>query len=203
MKLGARSWEPENHNLEIQGRRTLGRSRRFLLSQDVDPIILCFIGLSVKKPAYAFWIQYKNEYLFPDRHEVESYIKAKYVDRRFVRRPSDEQLRTKVVSLSKQEKRLSSGSEHLPPRPPPPTPKLRPGSNVSGQSGGWMDVLCQPFLFFGVLQQFPSLKLCVGDKMQRGLKAWSFCFISFYCVQKAKPASFVICDYSFFFNRMG
>uniref|UniRef100_A0A674MAG1 Arf-GAP with coiled-coil, ANK repeat and PH domain-containing protein n=1 Tax=Takifugu rubripes TaxID=31033 RepID=A0A674MAG1_TAKRU len=67
------------------------------------------------------------------RHEVESYIKAKYVDRRFVRRPSDEQLRTKVVSLSKQEKRLSSGSEHLPPRPPPPTPKLRPGSNVSGQ----------------------------------------------------------------------
>ncbi|XP_028258958.1 arf-GAP with coiled-coil, ANK repeat and PH domain-containing protein 2-like isoform X1 [Parambassis ranga] len=68
------------------------------------------------------------------RHEVEAYIKAKYVDRRFVRRPSDEELRNKVVSLSKQEKRLSSSSEHLPPRPPPPTPKLRPGSNVSGQS---------------------------------------------------------------------
>uniref|UniRef100_A0A671Z441 Arf-GAP with coiled-coil, ANK repeat and PH domain-containing protein n=1 Tax=Sparus aurata TaxID=8175 RepID=A0A671Z441_SPAAU len=42
------------------------------------------------------------------RHEVEAYIKAKYVDRRFVRRPSDEELRNKVVSLSKQEKRLSS-----------------------------------------------------------------------------------------------
>uniref|UniRef100_A0A665UNL0 Arf-GAP with coiled-coil, ANK repeat and PH domain-containing protein n=1 Tax=Echeneis naucrates TaxID=173247 RepID=A0A665UNL0_ECHNA len=69
------------------------------------------------------------------RHEVEAYIKAKYVDRRFVRRPSDEELRTKVVSLSKQEKRLSSSSEHLPPRPPPPTPKLRPGSNISGQTG--------------------------------------------------------------------
>ncbi|KAM4548623.1 arf-GAP with coiled-coil, ANK repeat and PH domain-containing protein 2-like isoform 3-T3 [Odontesthes bonariensis] len=68
------------------------------------------------------------------RHEVEAYIKAKYVDRRFVRRPSDEELRNKVVSLSKQEKRLSSSSEHLPPKPPPPTPKLRPGSNVSGQS---------------------------------------------------------------------
>ncbi|KAG7217507.1 hypothetical protein INR49_021434 [Caranx melampygus] len=68
------------------------------------------------------------------RHEVEAYIKAKYVDRRFVRRPSDEELRNKVVSLSKQEKRLSSSSEHLPPRPPPPTPKLRPGSNVSGQT---------------------------------------------------------------------
>uniref|UniRef100_A0A8C4GPV1 Arf-GAP with coiled-coil, ANK repeat and PH domain-containing protein n=1 Tax=Dicentrarchus labrax TaxID=13489 RepID=A0A8C4GPV1_DICLA len=69
------------------------------------------------------------------RHEVEAYIKAKYVDRRFVRRPSDEELRDKVVSLSKQEKRLSSSSEHLPPRPPPPTPKLRPGSNVSGHPG--------------------------------------------------------------------
>uniref|UniRef100_A0A3Q1CRP5 Arf-GAP with coiled-coil, ANK repeat and PH domain-containing protein n=1 Tax=Amphiprion ocellaris TaxID=80972 RepID=A0A3Q1CRP5_AMPOC len=68
------------------------------------------------------------------RHEVEAYIKAKYVDRRFIRRPSDEELRNKVISLSKQEKRLSSSSEHLPPRPPPPTPKLRPGSNVSGQS---------------------------------------------------------------------
>ncbi|KAM4575215.1 arf-GAP with coiled-coil, ANK repeat and PH domain-containing protein 2-like isoform 4-T4 [Fundulus diaphanus] len=68
------------------------------------------------------------------RHEVEAYIKAKYVDRRFVRRPSDEELRTKVVSLSKQEKRLSSSSDHLPPKAPPPTPKLRPGSHASGQS---------------------------------------------------------------------
>lgn len=68
------------------------------------------------------------------RHEVESYIKAKYVDRRFVRRPSDEELRHKVVSLSKEEKRLSSSSEHLPPKPPPPTPKLRAGANVSRQS---------------------------------------------------------------------
>ncbi|XP_068460252.1 arf-GAP with coiled-coil, ANK repeat and PH domain-containing protein 2 isoform X2 [Clinocottus analis] len=66
------------------------------------------------------------------RHEVEAYIKAKYVDRRFVRRPSDEELRSKVVSLSKQEKRLSSSSEHLPPRPPPPTPKLRAGQSAAG-----------------------------------------------------------------------
>uniref|UniRef100_A0A3P9NKE6 Arf-GAP with coiled-coil, ANK repeat and PH domain-containing protein n=1 Tax=Poecilia reticulata TaxID=8081 RepID=A0A3P9NKE6_POERE len=68
------------------------------------------------------------------RHEVEAYIKAKYVDRRFVRRPSDEELRNKVVSLSKEEKRLSSSSDHLPPKAPPPTPKLRPGSHASGQS---------------------------------------------------------------------
>uniref|UniRef100_A0A8C2XHB3 Arf-GAP with coiled-coil, ANK repeat and PH domain-containing protein n=1 Tax=Cyclopterus lumpus TaxID=8103 RepID=A0A8C2XHB3_CYCLU len=53
------------------------------------------------------------------RHEVEAYIKAKYVDRRFVRRPTDEELRNKVVALSKQEKRLSSSSEHLPPSPSP------------------------------------------------------------------------------------
>ncbi|KAM8875958.1 arf-GAP with coiled-coil, ANK repeat and PH domain-containing protein 2-like isoform 1-T1 [Spinachia spinachia] len=64
------------------------------------------------------------------RHEVEAYIKAKYVDRRFVRRPTGEELRDKVVSLSKREKRLSSSSEHLPPRPPPPTPKLRPGQSA-------------------------------------------------------------------------
>ncbi|XP_038858011.1 arf-GAP with coiled-coil, ANK repeat and PH domain-containing protein 2-like [Salvelinus namaycush] len=68
------------------------------------------------------------------RQEIEAYIRAKYVDRHFVRRPSDEELRFKVVSLSKQEKRLSSSSEHLPPRPPPPTPKLRPASNSSSQS---------------------------------------------------------------------
>uniref|UniRef100_A0A669F1F8 Arf-GAP with coiled-coil, ANK repeat and PH domain-containing protein n=1 Tax=Oreochromis niloticus TaxID=8128 RepID=A0A669F1F8_ORENI len=68
------------------------------------------------------------------RYRVEAYIKAKYVDRRFVRRPSDEELRSKVVSLSKQEKRLSGNSEHMPPKAPPPTPKLRPGSNASGQS---------------------------------------------------------------------
>uniref|UniRef100_A0A3Q3WHA9 Arf-GAP with coiled-coil, ANK repeat and PH domain-containing protein n=1 Tax=Mola mola TaxID=94237 RepID=A0A3Q3WHA9_MOLML len=41
---------------------------------------------------------------------------------------------SKTEKQIKQEKRLSSSSEHLPPRPPPPTPKLRPGSNVSGQS---------------------------------------------------------------------
>ncbi|XP_062411349.1 arf-GAP with coiled-coil, ANK repeat and PH domain-containing protein 2-like isoform X2 [Sardina pilchardus] len=66
------------------------------------------------------------------RHEVEAYIKAKYVDRRFVRRPSDDELKLKVVSLSKQEKRLSTSSSELaPPRAPPPTPKQRPASGAS------------------------------------------------------------------------
>ncbi|XP_041695931.1 arf-GAP with coiled-coil, ANK repeat and PH domain-containing protein 2 isoform X3 [Coregonus clupeaformis] len=70
------------------------------------------------------------------RQDIEAYIRAKYVDRHFVRRLSDEELRSKVVSLSKQEKRLSSSSEHLPPRPPPPTPKLRPASNASAATKG-------------------------------------------------------------------
>uniref|UniRef100_A0AAZ3RSZ6 Arf-GAP with coiled-coil, ANK repeat and PH domain-containing protein n=1 Tax=Oncorhynchus tshawytscha TaxID=74940 RepID=A0AAZ3RSZ6_ONCTS len=43
------------------------------------------------------------------RQEIEAYIRAKYVDRRF---------------------KLSGSTEHLPPRPPPPTPKLRPSSNL-------------------------------------------------------------------------
>ncbi|XP_041967765.1 arf-GAP with coiled-coil, ANK repeat and PH domain-containing protein 2-like isoform X5 [Alosa sapidissima] len=69
------------------------------------------------------------------RHEVEAYIKAKYVDRRFVRCPSDDELKLKVVSLSKQEKRLSSSSSELaPPRAPPPTPKQRPASGASVKS---------------------------------------------------------------------
>eukprot|EP00063_Salmo_salar_P030391 XP_014005226.1 PREDICTED: arf-GAP with coiled-coil, ANK repeat and PH domain-containing protein 2-like isoform X3 [Salmo salar] len=70
------------------------------------------------------------------RQEIEAYIRAKYVDRRFVQRPSNEELRAKVVSLVKQEKKLSGSTEHLPPRPPPPTPKLRPSSNASAAAKG-------------------------------------------------------------------
>ncbi|XP_063057928.1 arf-GAP with coiled-coil, ANK repeat and PH domain-containing protein 2-like isoform X2 [Engraulis encrasicolus] len=68
------------------------------------------------------------------RHEVEAYIKAKYVDRRFVRRPSDDELKLKVVSLSKQEKRLSNNSDPPTPKAPPPTPKQRPSSGASVKS---------------------------------------------------------------------
>uniref|UniRef100_A0A8D3DXC3 Arf-GAP with coiled-coil, ANK repeat and PH domain-containing protein n=1 Tax=Scophthalmus maximus TaxID=52904 RepID=A0A8D3DXC3_SCOMX len=31
-------------------------------------------------------------------------------------------------------RKITNSSEHLPPRPPPPTPKLRPGSNASGKT---------------------------------------------------------------------
>uniref|UniRef100_A0A8D3D2U0 Arf-GAP with coiled-coil, ANK repeat and PH domain-containing protein n=1 Tax=Scophthalmus maximus TaxID=52904 RepID=A0A8D3D2U0_SCOMX len=96
------------------------------------------------------------------RHEVEAYIKAKYVDRRFVRRPSDEELRNKVISLSKQEKRLSSSSEHLPPRPPPPTPKLRPavarGSEPRRDSLFCADELDSLFSYFDTSAKLRSMK---------------------------------------------
>uniref|UniRef100_A0A8C5CX72 Arf-GAP with coiled-coil, ANK repeat and PH domain-containing protein n=1 Tax=Gadus morhua TaxID=8049 RepID=A0A8C5CX72_GADMO len=60
------------------------------------------------------------------RQDIEAYIKAKYVERRFVRRPSDEELRTKVVSLSKQEKRLSSSNETPPMAMPAVLPPASP-----------------------------------------------------------------------------
>uniref|UniRef100_A0A8C7JLN4 Arf-GAP with coiled-coil, ANK repeat and PH domain-containing protein n=1 Tax=Oncorhynchus kisutch TaxID=8019 RepID=A0A8C7JLN4_ONCKI len=49
---------------------------------------------------------------FP-RQEIEAYIRAKYVDRRFVQRPSNEELRAKVVSLAKREKKLSAAAKGL------------------------------------------------------------------------------------------
>uniref|UniRef100_A0AAZ3S8R0 Arf-GAP with coiled-coil, ANK repeat and PH domain-containing protein n=1 Tax=Oncorhynchus tshawytscha TaxID=74940 RepID=A0AAZ3S8R0_ONCTS len=48
-----------------------------------------------------------------DSQEIEAYIRAKYVDRRFVQRPSNEELRAKVVSLAKREKKLSAAAKGL------------------------------------------------------------------------------------------
>lgn len=45
------------------------------------------------------------------RQEIEAYIKAKYVERRFVQRRSEDEIRQKVLSLSNQDKRLSGSSE--------------------------------------------------------------------------------------------
>uniref|UniRef100_A0AAR2KKY4 Arf-GAP with coiled-coil, ANK repeat and PH domain-containing protein n=1 Tax=Pygocentrus nattereri TaxID=42514 RepID=A0AAR2KKY4_PYGNA len=92
------------------------------------------------------------------RQEVESYIKAKYVDRRFVRRPSDEELRLKVVSLSKQEKRLSDCSE--PPRAPPSTPKARPES-ARRESLFCADELDSLFSYFDTSARRSSKYSCV------------------------------------------
>uniref|UniRef100_A0AAX7UMP7 Arf-GAP with coiled-coil, ANK repeat and PH domain-containing protein n=1 Tax=Astatotilapia calliptera TaxID=8154 RepID=A0AAX7UMP7_ASTCA len=96
------------------------------------------------------------------RYRVEAYIKAKYVDRRFVRRPSDEELRSKVVSLSKQEKRLSGNSEHMPPKAPPPTPKLRPaaasGAEARRDSLFCPDELDSLFSYFDTSSKLRSIK---------------------------------------------
>ncbi|KAI1891522.1 hypothetical protein AGOR_G00144670 [Albula goreensis] len=65
------------------------------------------------------------------RQEIEAYIRAKYVDKRFVRMPSPTEQRSKVIALSKQEKRLSSSSEPL----PSPTSKRLSASNLSAAAG--------------------------------------------------------------------
>ncbi|XP_026998355.1 arf-GAP with coiled-coil, ANK repeat and PH domain-containing protein 2 isoform X1 [Tachysurus fulvidraco] len=65
------------------------------------------------------------------RQEIEAYIRAKYVERRFVRKQDSREQRSKVMVLSKHDKHLKGSTEFLPPRPPPPTPKIRPASNTS------------------------------------------------------------------------
>ncbi|XP_076828480.1 arf-GAP with coiled-coil, ANK repeat and PH domain-containing protein 2 isoform X6 [Brachyhypopomus gauderio] len=68
------------------------------------------------------------------RQEIEAYIRAKYVDRRFVQKLGSQEQRSKVMVLSKQDKRLKGSVEFLPPRPPPPTPKFRATSSISVKS---------------------------------------------------------------------
>lgn len=67
------------------------------------------------------------------RQEIEAYIRAKYVERRFVRKQDSQEHRSKVMMLTKHDKHLKGSVEFLPPRPPPPTPKIRPTSNTSGK----------------------------------------------------------------------
>ncbi len=52
---------------------------------------------------------------------MEAYIKAKYVERRFVQRRSEDQIRQRVLSLSKKDKRLSGCSDARPARGPSPS----------------------------------------------------------------------------------
>ncbi|XP_030630657.1 arf-GAP with coiled-coil, ANK repeat and PH domain-containing protein 2 [Chanos chanos] len=70
------------------------------------------------------------------RQEIEAYIRAKYVERRFVTKLTSKEQRSKVIALSKQDKRLKGSVEFLPPRPPPPTPKLRTASNTTALPSG-------------------------------------------------------------------
>ncbi|XP_028832400.1 arf-GAP with coiled-coil, ANK repeat and PH domain-containing protein 2 isoform X10 [Denticeps clupeoides] len=68
------------------------------------------------------------------RQEIEAYIRAKYVEKKFVLKPTAMEQRSKVTALSKQDKRPRGIVEFLPPRPPPPTPKLRTTSSTTVRS---------------------------------------------------------------------
>lgn len=70
------------------------------------------------------------------RHEVEAYIKAKYVERRFVQRQSEDEIRQKVLSLSKQDKLLSGCSDAQPTSGPSMSkPCPASGSSVRSTDG--------------------------------------------------------------------
>ncbi|KAK3533388.1 hypothetical protein QTP70_019340 [Hemibagrus guttatus] len=74
------------------------------------------------------------------RQDVESYIRAKYVDRRFIRMPSDEELKLKIVALTVAQKRLSDSSESQARQATQQahTQKTRPasGASVKGAESG-------------------------------------------------------------------
>ncbi|XP_058257430.1 arf-GAP with coiled-coil, ANK repeat and PH domain-containing protein 2-like isoform X2 [Hemibagrus wyckioides] len=70
------------------------------------------------------------------RQDVESYIRAKYVDRRFIRMPSDEELKLKIMALTVAPKRLSDPSESQarPAAQQAHTQKTRPASRALAAS---------------------------------------------------------------------
>ncbi|XP_051555521.1 arf-GAP with coiled-coil, ANK repeat and PH domain-containing protein 2-like [Myxocyprinus asiaticus] len=70
------------------------------------------------------------------RQEIEAFIRAKYVEKKFVLKPTAQKQKEKIMALRKHDKRMKGNMEFLPPRPPPPTPKLRTTSNTSAHLGG-------------------------------------------------------------------
>ncbi|XP_062849543.1 arf-GAP with coiled-coil, ANK repeat and PH domain-containing protein 2 [Trichomycterus rosablanca] len=101
------------------------------------------------------------------RQDMEAYIRAKYVERRFVRRQDSQEQKSRVTMLSKQDKRMKGSMEFLPPRPPPPTPKIRAPSNSSASLSGQEvrrdslfcpDELDSLFSYFDTSSKLRSLK---------------------------------------------
>uniref|UniRef100_A0A9J8C7G4 Arf-GAP with coiled-coil, ANK repeat and PH domain-containing protein n=1 Tax=Cyprinus carpio carpio TaxID=630221 RepID=A0A9J8C7G4_CYPCA len=101
------------------------------------------------------------------RHEVEAYIKAKYVERRFVQRRSEDETRQKVLSLSQQDKRLSGCSEAQSARGPSASASSGERVDTSAPSC-WLRVTfaCGPLTAL-ILRQHPSDVL--GSSPGRGL----------------------------------
>ncbi|XP_077058688.1 arf-GAP with coiled-coil, ANK repeat and PH domain-containing protein 2-like isoform X2 [Siphateles boraxobius] len=98
------------------------------------------------------------------RHEVEAYIKAKYVERRFVQRRSEDEIRQKVLSLSKQDKRLSDCSDAQP-TSGPSTSKPHPasGSSAHHESLFCVDELDSLFSYFNSSAKPRRLKSTDGE----------------------------------------
>nr|XP_055073178.1 arf-GAP with coiled-coil, ANK repeat and PH domain-containing protein 2-like isoform X1 [Misgurnus anguillicaudatus] len=92
------------------------------------------------------------------RQEIEAYIKAKYVERRFVQRRSEDEIRQKVLSLCNQDKCLSGGSETQSTQGQ--TTKARPasGSSASHESLFCLDELDSLFSYFNTSAKPRSLK---------------------------------------------
>ncbi|XP_061095252.1 arf-GAP with coiled-coil, ANK repeat and PH domain-containing protein 2-like isoform X2 [Conger conger] len=104
------------------------------------------------------------------RQEIEAYIRAKYVDRRFAQIPSPSQQRSKVIALSQQEKRLSCSSEQLSSRPAPDTPKPHSSSDPAAAGGRprreslfCADELSSLFSYFDASSRLRSIKVKSAD----------------------------------------
>ncbi|XP_048833429.1 arf-GAP with coiled-coil, ANK repeat and PH domain-containing protein 2-like isoform X2 [Brienomyrus brachyistius] len=131
------------------------------------------------------------------RPEVEAYIQAKYVDKRFVLKPSIAAQRSKIIALSRREKSLGSSSEHLPPRPPPPTPILRPASHLSANSEESSkkalfcpDELDSLFSYFDASSKLRSIKSAdcgTQNSTERSREMWA-CTASTTSLPDAEPA---------------
>ncbi|XP_051549630.1 arf-GAP with coiled-coil, ANK repeat and PH domain-containing protein 2-like isoform X2 [Myxocyprinus asiaticus] len=98
------------------------------------------------------------------RHEMEAYIKAKYVERRFVQRRSEDKIKEKVLSLSNPDKDLSSCSEAQPTRQPATSkPPPASGSSAQNESLFCVDELDSLFSYFNTSAKLRSLKSADGE----------------------------------------
>uniref|UniRef100_A0A8C9REQ9 Arf-GAP with coiled-coil, ANK repeat and PH domain-containing protein n=1 Tax=Scleropages formosus TaxID=113540 RepID=A0A8C9REQ9_SCLFO len=86
------------------------------------------------------------------RQEAESYIRAKYVEKRFVHRPSPAEQKAKLLALSRQEKRSSNTRRHLHP------PLVFRGEEEGKESLFCPDELDSLFSYFDTTSQLRSIK---------------------------------------------